>query len=499
MKQKNFFISTAIPYVNAPPHIGHALELIQGDVLARYHRLRGAQVIFTNGTDENAVKNVQSAQKAGKPVKDFVDENCQRFVELSKSFGISNDDFIRTTEERHFKGAQELWKKCELNGDIYKKKYHGLYCVGCESFKTPKDLVDGLCPIHQTKPDDIEEENYFFKLSSYQDKLLQLIESGDLKITPASRKNEILEFIRQGLEDFSISRSRERAQNWGIPVPGDETQIMYVWFDALTNYINAVGYGSDKARFDSLWTEAYRAHVIGKDITRFHAIYWPAMLLSAGVAVPHEIFVHGFITVDGQKMSKTIGNVIDPFQVVEKYGSEVVRYFLLREIPSGDDGDFSYKNLEARYGSDLANGLGNLIQRVATLIETKLGGEIVYRSKVVSGDEVLAQILDDAEFDKLVTSFRLHDALAEIWKKVGLANAYVNNNKPWSMESADELVRTMASLVVMIHHLTYLLYPFIPETSQKISEVFGDKLEKEIPEDYKFVIKKGDVLFPRLK
>src|SRR3989344_771529 len=322
---KRFTIVNAIPYVNANPHIGFALELIQSDTLARYHRLQSEEVRYTTGTDENSLKNVQAAEKAGKSVKDFVDEHAGIFRKLNTTLNISADEFIRTTEERHIIGAQKIWGACDKAGDIYKKKYGGLYCVGCEVFYTEKDLVDGLCPEHKTKPDLIEEENYFFRLSKYQDWLLQIIEKNELKITPDSRKSELTEFIKSGLEDFSISRSNARAKNWGISVPGDDTQKIYVWFDALTNYINALGYGTDEEKFKTWWTDSYRAHMIGKGISRFHAIYWPAMLKSAGVVSPHEIFIHAYVTVNGEKISQTLGNVIDPFEVVKKYGVDPLR------------------------------------------------------------------------------------------------------------------------------------------------------------------------------
>src|SRR3989344_1673016 len=419
-----YFISTAIPYVNSDPHIGFALELIQGDVLARYRRLMGDEVFFVNGTDENALKNAQAAEKAGVDVSKFVDQHAEKFRKLSEVLNISNNNFIRTTEERHIKGAQKFWKACKPE-DIYKKSYKGLYCVGCEEFKTHKDLIEGMCPEHRVKPEEVEEENYFFKLSKYEKELFRLIESDELKITPSSRKNEILEFIRGGLEDFSISRSRERAKNWGISVPEDDSQIMYVWFDALTNYMNALGYAEDDVRFNEYWQNGRVTHLVGKGITRFHAIYWPAMLLSAELALPKEIFVHGYVTVDGDKISKSIGNVVDPFNVVEKYGVDIVRYFLLREIPSGEDGDFSYKKLEDRYNGDLANGLGNLVQRVATLIESNLGGELIYKKITDYGLRI-------TNYDKAIEEFRLHDALGEIWKVVGDANQYVDERKPWA-------------------------------------------------------------------
>src|SRR3989344_4367312 len=491
-----YFISTAIPYVNASPHIGFALELVQADVLARYQRLLGKDTFFITGTDENALKNVQSAEKAGVEVHKFVEQHAEKFRKLTRVLNISNNDFIRTTEERHTKGAQKLWKACKSE-DIYKKAYKGLYCVGCEEFKTKKDLIEGVCPEHRVAPEEVEEENYFFKLSKYQDELLRLIESDELKITPSSRKNETLEFIRGGLEDFSISRSRERAKNWGISVPGDDSQIMYVWFDALTNYINALGYGNDDARFKEYWTDGYTAHLVGKGITRFHAIYWPAMLLSAGLALPKEIFVHGYVTVDGEKISKSIGNVVDPFHVVEKYGVDSVRYFLLREIPSAEDGDFSYKKLEERYNGDLANGLGNLVQRIATLIENNLDNELIYSKD--KSDKHEGNNMNSESYDNAIKEFRLHDALGQIWKLVTEANQYIDERKPWIevKDNPENFLKTMTTLVGMIHRVAWLLQPFLPETAQKIAQVFGDDLSnKEIPENHKFLVKKSAGLFP---
>ena len=490
-----YFISTAIPYVNSSPHLGFALELAQADVLARYHRMKGEDVWFMTGTDENALKNVQAAEKAGAEIKKFVDEHAEKFRKLTKTLQISNNDFLRTTEERHIRGAQQLWKSCKSE-DIYRKNYKGLYCIGCEEFKTSKDLVDGFCPEHKVRPEKIEEENFFFKLSKYEKELQRLVESDELKITPSFRKKETLEFIKSGLEDFSISRSCQRAKNWGVPVPGDGSQIFYVWFDALTCYINSLGYGSKDVRFEEFWQKGYVAHLVGKGITRFHAIYWSAMLLSAGLALPKEIFVHGYLTVDGEKISKSLGNVIDPFEVVKKYGTDAVRYFLLREIPSGEDGNFSYKKLEERYDGDLANGLGNLVQRAVTLIENNLGGELVFKR------DKLKNIIDNKKnYKKAIEDFRLHDALGEIWKLISETNQYIDERKPWkeSEENPEGFLETMTTIVALIHHISWLLQPFMPETVQKISVVFGDNLENtDIPENYKFLVKKGDPLFPRL-
>lgn len=497
-----FFLTTAIPYVNANPHVGFALELIQGDALARYHRSLGEEVWFLNGTDENALKNVQSAEKAGEEVQAFVDQHAEIFKKLSQTLDISNDDFIRTTEERHILGAQKLWRACEATGDIYKKKYRGRYCVGCETFYTEKDLVNEFCPEHKTKPETVEEENYFFKLSKYQKEIKRLIETDQLKILPASRKNELLSFIEEGLEDFSISRSRERAKNWGIPVPRDDSQIVYVWFDALTCYINALGYGTGDSKFDEWWQENEQtAHLIGKGISRFHGIYWPAMLLSAGLALPKTIYVHGYLTIDGEKISKSLGNVIDPFELVKKYGVDPVRYFLLREIPSGGDGDFSYKRLEDRYQAELANGLGNLVQRVLTLIENGLLGEVNYRKEFE--DHAVVGFIEETrkKYDKSFKEFMLHEALGVAFDLIGFANTYVNDHKPWELVKSDanHFLKVMISLVLLNLTVATWVSPFLPSTSEKILESFGfagKKLENIDRE--KLVIKKGKGLFPRL-
>src|SRR3990170_2979894 len=424
MPKNRFYVTTAIPYVNAAPHIGFALEIVQADVIARYHRLIGDDTFFLTGTDENALKNVQSAEKAGVPVKKFVDRNSQRFEDLKGALNLSFDDFIRTTEERHVKGAQKLWQACDPD-DIYKKGYRGLYCIGCEQFYTEKELVEGKCPEHGTVPETVEEENYFFKLSGYQEQLIKLIESDELKIIPATRKNEVLSFIKGGLEDFSISRSNKRAKGWGVPVPGDESQVAFVWFDALSNYINALGYANDGEKFKKYWLEnPNRTHVIGKGIIRFHAVYWPAMLLSAGISLPTEIFVHGYLTVDGQKISKSLGNVIDPFALVEKYGTDPVRYYLLAKFSPFEDGDFSEAKLKETYNGDLANGLGNLVSRITKLAEGK-------EFKIQEG-----KLEIDEKYRKAFQNYRFDEALGAVWQGISFLDGYINKEKPWEKEGA---------------------------------------------------------------
>lgn len=334
-----FYITTAIAYTNAPPHIGHALELIETDALARHHRMLGDETFFLTGTDEHGAKIARAAESDGRKPQEFTDSIAAKFAELAKVLNISNDFFIRTTDRtNHWPGVLKIWEVIKAGGDLYKGEYEGLYCVGHEAFIKKSDLVDDVCPDHQTKPEKIKEENFFFKLSKYKAQLKKAYENGVIKIKPASRTNEILAMLEDS-EDISFSRPSKDLK-WGIPVPGDDTQTIYVWADALTNYISAIGYGRNDD-FKKFWPADVQ--VIGKDILRFHAIIWPAMLLSAGLELPKSLFVHGFITVEGQKMSKTIGNVIDPVELIKKYGIDPVRYFLLREIPSSEDGDFSYK------------------------------------------------------------------------------------------------------------------------------------------------------------
>lgn len=476
---KKFYITTAIPYVNAEPHIGFGLEIVQTDTIARYHRLLGKDVYFLTGTDENALKNVQAAEEQGISAKKLVDKNSDKFYQLKDALNLSFDDFIRTTEKRHTEGAQALWKACKKE-DIYKKKYKGLYCVGCEVFLTEKDLVDGKCPEHNKKPEIVEEENYFFRLSKYQDWLEDLIATDKLKIIPETRKNEVLAFIRQGLEDFSISRTKERAHGWGIPVPRDPKQIIYVWFDALANYITALDWQNKGKLYQKYWPTDI--HVIGKGITRFHAIYWPAMLKSAGIPLPKTEFVHGYITVEGEKISKSLGNVIDPFDLVKKYGTDPIRYYLLREIPAYGDGDFSIQRFKEVYNADLANGLGNLVARVAKLAQNyNLAFDKGFRKTSLS-DEVTTEI----------EKFNFSGALELIWQAISGIDKYIDKKRPW--ESVSKGKKALWEIVVKgqavntIREIAHLLKPFLPETAEKIEKQFkGPKIKSEKP------------LFPRLK
>ena len=473
---KKFYITTSIPYVNGDPHIGHALEFVQADVLARFNRQQNKNVLFLTGTDENSLKNVQAAEKEGITVKQLVDRNTKKFIGLAQAFNISHDEFIRTTEKRHFAGAQKLWAACKPK-DIYQKKYRGLYCVGCEQFYAEKELVAGKCPEHQTKPEVVEEENYFFKLSNYQKQLAELIESDQYRIVPANRKKEILSFIKMGLADFSISRSQARAKNWGVPVPGDESQVMYVWFDALSNYLTALDYASNGKKFKTNWPAD--VHVIGKGIIRFHAVYWPAMLLSAGLPLPKTLFVHGYINVAGTKMSKSLGNVVDPFAVAKKYGVEAARYYLLRYIHPFEDSDFSPEQFERVYQADLANGLGNLVSRVAGLIEQNN-----VKIKLVSQEPI------DKEIAAALSQFNFSQALQRVWAKIARLDGEISQVEPWALAKAGETKKLTTFLNQAANQLmviSQLLMPFLPEPAVKIAKIFKAKK-----------IKKAEPLFPRL-
>lgn len=479
---KNVYITTAIPYVNAKPHIGFGLELIQADAAARYwkDKLGNEHTRFVTGSDENSLKNVRAAEDAGEEVGSFVERHAEEFKKLKETLNLSNDDFIRTREDRHIVGAQKLWNACKPE-DIYTKTYKGLYCVGCEQFYTEKEVPDGICPDHKKPLEVVEEENYFFKLSNYQNQLEELIESNKIRIVPETRKNEILSFIRSGLEDFSISRSVERARNWGVPVPGDEGQVMYVWFDALSNYINALDFATDGDLYKTFWDadDVRRVHVIGKGILRFHAVYWPAMLLSAGVPLPHEIFVHGYITVEGEKMSKSIGNVIEPQELVDEYGVDAVRYYFLREIPSHGDGDFSKARIEERF-AELANQLGNLVGRVAAMSNKYFEGKL---DRVDIGWDERTKALEAA-----MHQYDFKQYLDLIWEVVAESNEIIDKEAPFKLVKTDpdgaKLV--LSRVAENIRFIGQALHPIMPATSEEILNRYeGD------------AILTGDALFPR--
>ena len=490
---KKIYITTSIPYVNSDPHLGHALESVQTDCAARYQRLIGNQVFFVTGTDENSLKNVLSAEKLGVPVKDLVDKNSKRFQDLKEALNLSFDDFIRTTQLRHVEGAQKMWQNSTK--DIYRNTYQGLYCVGCEDFYKEDDLVDGVCPEHKTKPEIIQEENYFFKLTDYQKKLEDIYSENKIEIYPESRKGDIANFLKSGLWDFSISRSQARAHNWGIPVPGDSGQVIYVWFDALCNYITVLGYAKNSPIYRAWWedesTEIW--HFIGKNISKFHCIYWPAMLMSAGVRLPSKVVIHGFITVEGEKMSKSIGNVLNPFDLVKEYGSDVLRYYMLREFSLAQDGDFSRVSLLERYNKELANGIGNLLSRVTTLIE-KNGGMIKPEFDFLE-KEITATWKD---YGEAFRDFRINMAADSFLRLVGIGDAFVNEKQIWKIENKEELNQCLSSLWLVLANLSLLIEPFMPEASRKIKDSLGVKDEGKTEWNGKeFQVKKIAPLFPR--
>jgi len=492
---KKLFVTTAIDYVNAFPHAGHALEKIEADVISRYYRNSGNDVFFLTGTDENSLKNVQSAIKEGIATQALVDRNVKKFFELKEALNLSINDFIRTTEKRHILGVQKLWQACQK--DVYKKNYQGLYCVGCEEFYKESELINGLCPEHKAKPELVKEENYFFRLSKYQNKLKTLIESDKIEVIPLSRKNEVLSFIERGLEDICISRSADRAHYWGIDVPGDPSQKIWVWFDALSNYITSLGYAKNEKRFQEWWQENNNIlHIIGKGILRFHAIYWPAMLLSAGLNLPRRIFIHGYLTFEGEKMAKSLGNVVDPFDLVEKYGRETIRYFFIREFSSFEDGNFSEKRIKERYNSDLAQGIGNLLSRILALGDK-------YHSPIPLKINKLKAIVKEIEltYHQGFSEFRFNEALAKVWDLINILNKFITDNKPWeSLENNKSLfLEDLSTLILSLGKVALLLRPVMPETSERLLEDLQLKnlAETDWPKG-KVVLKKSSALFPFL-
>ncbi|HEV2065563.1 MAG TPA: methionine--tRNA ligase, partial [Thermomicrobiales bacterium] len=485
-----YYITTSIPYVNGTPHIGFALEAIQCDTLARYHRQLGDDTRYHTGADENALTNLQAADREGVPIQDLVDRNAERFRAIREPLALTTDAFFRTsTDPLHFPGAQKLWRACAAAGDIYKKHYQGQYCVRCERFYRPEELVDGRCPIHDIVPETVDEENYFFRLSKYQETLRDLITSNTLLVQPEHRREEMLAFIDRGLEDFSISRQSERGRGWGVPVPDDPGQVMYVWVDALSNYITALGYANDDAPFHRYWLDnPNRVHVVGKDIIRFHIIYWPALLLSAKLPIPSVVNVHEFLTVDGGKISKSAGNTVDPVELVELYGNDALRYWLLREMPRTGDGNFSHERLIARSNEDLGNDLGNLVNRAVSMLHRYRKGVVPTVSDDVERNRTLIEIGDGLAkgIDSALDRFDFRQALAAIWELVTAANRYVDDTKPWELAKAArngdagagaQLDTVLADLIETIRLLAVHLSPFIPLGAAKIAAQVDFSLE----------------------
>lgn len=471
--KKPFYFTTTLPYVNDKPHVGHALEFVQADALARYKRLMGVEVFFNTGTDEHGQKIFEASQKAREDVRAYVDHYSQEFRKLGETLNLSYDRFIRTTEPAHYAAAQELWRRCEAKGDIYKKKYKGLYCVGDEMFLREADLVDGKCPNHPNMtPVMLEEENYFFKLSAYQQKLEEYLSQPGV-IVPEWRREEALAFVRGGLEDLSISRDSSRL-SWGVPVPGDESQVMYVWFDALTNYISTLGWPDD-AQFKKYWDEGTVMQVAGKDQIRFQSIIWQAMLMSGGVKNTDTVFYHGFITSAGQKMSKSLGNVISPYELVERYNTDAARYLLLRHVHPFEDSDITWEKLDEWYNADLANGIGNLASRIMQLAQTHL-----------EGPAAVEFVPYPNEFTDAFDRFEMNKAAEYVWQRIAALDQKITETAPFKVikEDTEKGRAIITELVKELAAIDLMLEPIIPETSKKIIEAI-------------MANKKPENLFPR--
>ncbi len=472
--RSKFYVTTPIYYINDVPHIGHAYSTIAADTLARFYRdkLGKDNVLFVTGTDENSQKSVDAAKKAEKSIQTYTDETAQKWQGIFDNLGITYDRFIRTTDTDHIATVQDILQKVYDNGDIYKGVYEGLYCVGHEAFMKEDDLVDGLCPDHKKAPEHIKEENWFFKLSKYQDRLKHYILDNPDFIQPQSRRNEVLSFIEtKGLEDFSISRE---TQEWGIRLPFDDSQVAYVWFDALLNYVTAAGYGTDN--FDKWWPADL--HIVGKDIIKFHCIYWPAMLWSAGLDLPRQVFAHGFFTINGEKISKSLGNAIDPTELVQKYGNDALRYYLLREITFGSDGDFSLQRFNDVYNSDLANNLGNLTSRLSTML-------IKYNNAKYNEVKVKPRY----EYEDDITSLKFHTCLSELFSWLDSLNGAIEENKPWELFKTDpeKTVTVLSAIACELLLITKYLEPFLPESSKKVQAIFHNGV----------ITQNSEVLFPK--
>ena len=495
-----FYVTTPIYYATDVPHIGHTYTTVIGDALARWHRLMGDEVFYLTGTDEHGLKMQRAAEKQGITPKELADNTSIRYQEAWQRMNISNDEFIRTTEERHYKSVQKLLQTVYDNGDIELRTYEGLYCVACEAYYTEEEAPGDECPIHKRPIEHMQEENYFFLLSKYEQRLLDWIDQNPDCIIPETRKNEVLGFIRGGLQDISISRS---SIQWGVPMPWDPKHVAWVWFDALPNYTTAAGYGWDDEKFKKWWPVNH--HLVGKDILRFHAVFWPAMLMSAGLEPPQHITAHGWLLVGGEKMSKTRLNQISPLELADEYGVDAVRYYLMRETTYGNDGDLSYEQITLRYNTDLANNLGNLLSRVATVVGKKCGGVGPAPSRASSLEAVAQEAFQKASdaWEKV----RPSEALDATWQLVRETNAMLEQNEPWKMEPGEALDEVMGNALEALRIVAILASPAIPETSQAIWErlgLEGSVEAQKLPSSVEWgaypgncVVTKGDPLFPR--
>jgi methionyl-tRNA synthetase len=471
------YVTVAIPFVNAAPHLGYAYELVQADIYARSRRYAGDHVRFLGGTDDYSLKNVLAAEAAGEPTRSFVGRHARRFEALAGRLGLSFDDFIRTSADaRHAPSVERIWRAALQRGDLYRRQYEGDYCVGCEQFYDTAEQVEGRCPEHRTPTERVAEENWFFRLSAYQDHLEALISSDRLAIRPEPFRREALAFIRAGLRDISVSRSVERARGWGIPVPDDRTQVVYVWFDALANYISALGFGkTNSADYRRWWLEAdRRVHVIGKGILRFHAIYWPAFLESAGQPAPTRIQVHPYLTVDGLKLSKSLGSTIDPVEVVERYGVDALRWFFAREVGEVADTDFTVTRLVDRANEDLANGLGNAANRIVTLVHSHLGSRIdEHQAEPLSAFAHLRDAVTEA-----IAEFRLREAAGLITEAVSALNTDLAATEPWRIAAdparTHELEAVLARQIATARVISTALAPILPSQSKRLRHQLGD-------------------------
>jgi methionyl-tRNA synthetase len=473
--QKSFYITTAIPYVNAKPHIGNALDYVLADTLSRYHKQQGETVFFQVGVDEHGNKIAAKAEEAGITPQAYTDQMVTAFHDMLGTLNILYTDFIRTTDERHIRAAQAVWQK--LSPYIYKDSYEGWYCVGHEAFFTTKEVeaTGGVCPDHQKPYEKLTEENYFFQLSAFGDKIKEKLADGSFQIVPEFRQAEIIRLIDEGLQDISISRPKKHL-SWGVPVPGDDEHVMYVWIDALSNYVSVLGY-PDGDLFKTFWPADVQ--VIGKDILRFHAAIWPAMLIALGIPLPKQLLVHGFVNVGGAKMSKTVGNVVDPIEVATNYGADAFRYFFVRHIPTQDDGDFTWERFENAYNGELGNELGNLVQRVASMIKR-------YQQGVIG--QVPEPMHDNEAYHQAMQELRLNDAFEEVWKFVRELNVYLEEVKPWQVAkegegAAEHLGEILAYSAGSLLQIAELLVPLLPDTSERITTLLGgEQVPDELPQ-----------------